>query len=68
MIAVVTFGAWLVGFLDVFGQGLFSAELHPGLPFYPASFYLFTLVVGLAALRRGYGRPGVKVLLLGGSL
>ena len=55
MIAVVTFGVWLLGFVDVFGQGLFSAELHPGLPFYPTSFYLFTLVVGLAALRRGYG-------------
>ena len=55
MIAVVTFGVWLLGFVDVFGQGLFSAELHPGFGFYPASFYLFTLVVGLAALRRGYG-------------
>ena len=54
-IAVATFGVWLLGFADVFGQGLFSAELHPGLGFYPASFYLFTLVVGLAALRRGYG-------------
>lgn len=55
IIAVVTFGVWLLGFVDVFGQGLFSAELHPGFGFYPASFYLFTLVVGLAALRRGYG-------------
>ena len=55
IIAVATFGVWLLGFVDVFGQGLFSAELHPGLGFYPASFYLFTLVVGLAALRRGYG-------------
>ncbi len=55
VIAVATFGVWLLGFADVFGQGLFSAELHPGLGFYPASFYLFTLVVGLAALRRGYG-------------
>ena len=55
MIAVATLGVWLVGFVDVFGQGLFSDELHPGLGFYPTSFYLFTLVVGLAALRRGYG-------------
>ena len=55
IIAVATFGVWLLGFVDVFGQGLFSAELHPGFGFYPASFYLFTLVVGLAALRRGYG-------------
>ncbi len=55
IIAVATFGVWLLGFVDVFGQGLFSAELHPGLGFYSASFYLFTLVVGLAALRRGYG-------------
>ena len=55
MISVFTFGVWLLGFVDVFGQGLFSAELHPGLGFYPASFNLFTLVVGLAALRRGYG-------------
>ena len=55
IIAVATFGVWLLGFVDVFGQGLFSDELHPGLGFYPASFYLFTLVVGLAALRRGYG-------------
>ena len=55
IIAVATFGVWLLGFVDVFGQGLFSGELHPGLGFYPASFYLFTLVVGLAALRRGYG-------------
>ena len=55
MIAVVTFGVWWLGFADVFGQGLFSAEIHPGLGFYPASFYLFTLVVGLAALRRGFG-------------
>ena len=55
IIAVATFGVWLLGFVDVFGQGLFSGELHPGLGFYPASFYLFTLVVGLAALRRGFG-------------
>ena len=55
MISVFTFGVLLLGFADVFGQGLFSAELHPGLWFYPASFYLFTLVVGLGALRRGYG-------------
>ena len=55
MISVFTFGVWLLGFVDVFGQGRFSAELLPGLGFYPASFYLFTLVVGLAALRRGYG-------------
>ena len=29
MISVVTFGVWLLAFVDVFGQGLFSAELHP---------------------------------------
>ena len=55
IIVVATLGVWLVGFVDVFGQGLFSDELHPGLGLYPASFYLFTLVVGLAALRHGYG-------------
>ena len=60
MISVVTFGVWLLAFVDVFGQGLFSAELHPGLGFHPASFYLFTLVVGLAALRRGYGTPWLE--------
>lgn len=55
MFGVVTFGVWLLGLVDVFGQGLFSTELHPGLGFHPTSFYLFTLVIGLAALRRGYG-------------
>ena len=55
MIGVATFGVWVLGFVDVFGGGLFSAELHPGLRFHPTSFYLFTLVFGLAALRRGYG-------------
>ena len=68
MISVFTFGVWLLGFVDVFGQGRFSAELLPGLGFYPASFYLFTLVVGLAALRLVMARPGLKVLLLGRSL
>ena len=34
MIVVATLGVWLVGFVDVFGQGLFSDELHPGLGFY----------------------------------
>lgn len=60
IISVATFGVWLLGFVDVLGQGLFSAELHPGIGFYPASFYLFTLVVGLAALRRGYGTPWLE--------
>ena len=47
IIAVATFGVWLVGFVDVFGQGLFSAELHTSLPFYPASFYLLRSLLGL---------------------
>jgi diguanylate cyclase (GGDEF)-like protein/PAS domain S-box-containing protein len=60
IISIATLGVWLVGFVDVLGQGLFSDEIHPDLGFYPASFYLFTLVFGLAALRRGYGTPWLE--------
>ena len=66
MIAAVTFGVWLLGFVDVLGQGLFSAELHPGLGFYPTSFYLFALVVGLATLRRGFGPIWLEGVASGG--
>ena len=45
----------LLATLDIIGDDMMSAALHPGFGFHPASFVLFLIVVAISGKRQGIG-------------